>query len=183
MGGWMWGEYAASPASYRTCVGGLEVWAWVGECRQPCFVQMGGWVGAGGQGGEGLEGGWVLEGGAGGQHDGCCAGTWLWHHVGCGRRAAGLPAMPGVPILSTTCVQTHAHTTASRHHKRSSHGAARPASCRSLQAPWGGVKDSGFGRELGPFGMEGFMSVKQVTTYVSDAKWDWFPERAPSPRL
>ncbi|KAI7837126.1 hypothetical protein COHA_009045 [Chlorella ohadii] len=52
-----------------------------------------------------------------------------------------------------------------------------------VQAPWGGVKNSGFGRELGTFGLESFLSVKQVTTYTSQAKWDWFPERSPSPRL
>lgn len=57
---------------------------------------------------------------------------------------------------------------------------SQPCFC---QAPWGGTKDSGFGRELGPFGLEAFLSVKQVTTYVSEKKWDWYPERSPSPRL
>ncbi|PRW59376.1 betaine aldehyde dehydrogenase isoform A [Chlorella sorokiniana] len=38
-----------------------------------------------------------------------------------------------------------------------------------VQAPWGGVKNSGFGRELGTFGLESFLSVKQVTTYTSQA--------------
>ncbi len=36
---------------------------------------------------------------------------------------------------------------------------SQPCFC---QAPWGGTKDSGFGRELGPFGLESFLSVKQV---------------------
>lgn len=35
-------------------------------------------------------------------------------------------------------------------------------------------QDSGYGRELGPFGLENFLNIKQVTTYLSDKKWDWY---------
>lgn len=42
------------------------------------------------------------------------------------------------------------------------------------QAPWGGKKHSGFGRELGEWGLDNYLSVKQVTQYVSDEPWGWY---------
>ena len=44
------------------------------------------------------------------------------------------------------------------------------------QAPWGGIKLSGFGRELGKWGLENYLDVKQVTSYLvqEPGKWGWY---------
>jgi len=45
-----------------------------------------------------------------------------------------------------------------------------------VQAPWGGYKQSGIGRELGPWGLENYLETKQVSTWVDDKTkgWGWF---------
>ncbi|KAL6862436.1 hypothetical protein ACP4OV_016777 [Aristida adscensionis] len=48
---------------------------------------------------------------------------------------------------------------------------SQPCFC---QAPWGGNKRSGFGRELGEGGIDNYLSVKQVTEYASDEPWGWY---------
>ena len=41
-------------------------------------------------------------------------------------------------------------------------------------APWGGYKQSGIGRELGRWGFENYLQVKQITGFVSDEPWGWY---------
>lgn len=44
-----------------------------------------------------------------------------------------------------------------------------------VEAPWGGRKRSGIGRDLGQYGMDRFLEVKQVTTYkTTDEPWGWY---------
>jgi len=41
-----------------------------------------------------------------------------------------------------------------------------------LEAPWGGYKQSGFGRELGPWGMEEYLETKQVFINLDETPID-----------
>jgi betaine-aldehyde dehydrogenase len=43
-----------------------------------------------------------------------------------------------------------------------------------VEAPWGGMKQSGIGRELGHWGLSNYQEVKQVTEYIGDAPWGWY---------
>ncbi|RQR51649.1 aldehyde dehydrogenase family protein [Burkholderia sp. Bp9140] len=42
------------------------------------------------------------------------------------------------------------------------------------EAPWGGYKQSGIGRELGRWGFENYLETKQITAYVSEEPWGWY---------
>lgn len=42
------------------------------------------------------------------------------------------------------------------------------------EAPWGGFKRSGIGRELGRWGFENYLETKQITRLVSDEPWAWY---------
>lgn len=44
-----------------------------------------------------------------------------------------------------------------------------------VEAPWGGMKQSGVGRELGERGIDTYLQPKQVTSYVADAPFCWYP--------
>lgn len=43
-----------------------------------------------------------------------------------------------------------------------------------VQAPWGGLKKSGVGRELGEQGIFNYLEPKQVTSYVSKDAFGWY---------
>ncbi|HEY3539842.1 MAG TPA: aldehyde dehydrogenase family protein [Trinickia sp.] len=42
------------------------------------------------------------------------------------------------------------------------------------EAPWGGYKQSGIGRELGEWGLNNYLEIKQITRYESDQPWGWY---------
>lgn len=42
------------------------------------------------------------------------------------------------------------------------------------EAPWGGYKQSGIGRELGHWGLNNYLETKQITRFSSDKPWGWY---------
>ncbi|CAN7659844.1 aldehyde dehydrogenase family protein [Rhizobium leguminosarum] len=48
------------------------------------------------------------------------------------------------------------------------------------EAPWGGYKESGIGRELGRWGLDNYLETKQITRFTSEDPWGWYikPEAA-----
>lgn len=48
---------------------------------------------------------------------------------------------------------------------------SQPTFC---EAPWGGYKQSGIGRELGEWGLNNYLETKQITRYESDEPWGWY---------
>jgi hypothetical protein len=113
-----------------------------------------------------------------------------------------LPALPPLQVLSVAEFETEAEAIALANDSEFGLGGAVisecPDRCRRVfealecgivwvncsqpafpQAPWGGVKNSGFGRDLGEWGLDNYLSVKQVTRYVNPGIWEWYPQ-APS---
>jgi betaine-aldehyde dehydrogenase len=43
-----------------------------------------------------------------------------------------------------------------------------------VEAPWGGYKQSGFGRELGPWGLEAYLETKQVFVNLDETPIGWY---------
>src|SRR5699024_2344809 len=44
----------------------------------------------------------------------------------------------------------------------------------NVKAPWGGYKQSGIGRSLGPYGLDEFQETKQINILLDSTKADWF---------
>lgn len=49
-----------------------------------------------------------------------------------------------------------------------------------VEAPWGGTKQSGIGRELGRWGLDAYLETKQVTTYSTEESWGWYRKSSDS---
>jgi betaine-aldehyde dehydrogenase len=43
-----------------------------------------------------------------------------------------------------------------------------------VEAPWGGLKQSGIGRELGEWGLDNYLETKQITEFAHDEQWSWY---------
>ncbi|WP_394172119.1 aldehyde dehydrogenase family protein [Thalassotalea litorea] len=43
-----------------------------------------------------------------------------------------------------------------------------------VEAPWGGYKQSGIGRELGTWGLNNYLETKQITSYDPEQPWGWY---------
>jgi betaine-aldehyde dehydrogenase len=43
-----------------------------------------------------------------------------------------------------------------------------------VEAPWGGFKQSGFGRELGIHGIDEYLETKQVYINLNEAPIGWY---------
>jgi betaine-aldehyde dehydrogenase len=43
-----------------------------------------------------------------------------------------------------------------------------------VEAPWGGTKQSGFGRELGPYGLDEYLEIKQVYINLDEKPIGWY---------
>ena len=43
-----------------------------------------------------------------------------------------------------------------------------------VEAPWGGYKQSGIGRELGEWGLNNYLETKQITRFAGEEPWGWY---------
>ncbi len=47
-----------------------------------------------------------------------------------------------------------------------------------VEAPWGGYKKSGIGRELGKWGLNNYLETKQITRFDDNSPWGWYLKQA-----
>ena len=52
-----------------------------------------------------------------------------------------------------------------------------------VEAPWGGYKQSGIGRELGHWGLSNYLETKQITRFNGNEPWGWYIRISDYPRI
>ena len=89
------------------------------------------------------------------------------------RRALALVAVLALltfalPVLQAQATQAPAATS------QAATQVSNQTQASPIEAPWGGYKKSGFGRELGKWGLEEYRQTKQVYINLDDAPFKWY---------
>jgi hypothetical protein len=88
-------------------------------------------------------------------------------------RPVTLQLFPHLNIVAV-CAAAGREDPLSLHQRRIRGAAVDPGAGQRDEAPWGGYKQSAIGRELGKWGAEEYMNVKQVYINLSEQPIGWY---------